>query len=143
MTSPVSRRYIAQFVPLFVQHRNPGPFASVAHAAVADSRRRAARDAIFPPRDNTRCSGEISRRSSQNPHPGSVAYEPIPASSILPAAGNRNNGNAKRAPRAPREFEGSVEGTEGGRSRPRNADRRKPKEGEGGRRDRADRSGRR
>lgn len=97
---------------------------------------------FFPPRDNTRCCGEISRRSSQNPHPGSVAYEPIPASSILSAAGNRNNGNAKRAPRAPREFEGSVEGTEGGRSRPRNADRRKPKDGEGGRRDRADRSGR-
>ena len=98
---------------------------------------------FFPPRDNTRCCGEISRRSSQNPAPGSVAYEPIPASSILPAAGNRNNGNAKRAPRAPREFEGSVEGTEGGRSRPRNADRRKPKDCEGGRRnDRADRSGR-
>ena len=47
-----------------------------------------------------------------------------------------------RRPRAPREFEGSVGGTEGGRSRPRNADRRKPKDGEGGRRDRADRSGR-
>ena len=81
------------------------------------------------------------------------AKENKPAAAAAPAkkapaktgdkpAGNRNNGNAKRAPRAPREFEGSVEGTEGGRSRPRNADRRKPKDGEGGRRDRADRSGR-
>lgn len=66
-----------------------------------------------------------------------------PAKSGDKPAGNRNNGNAKRAPRAPREFEGSVEGTEGGRARPRNGDRRKPKDGEGGRRnDRADRSGR-
>ena len=129
----VSRRSIAQLVPLFVHHRNPGPFASVANAAVADSRRRPPRDA-FSSADNTRCCGKISRRSSQNPPPGSVAYEPIPASSILPAAGNRNNGNAKRAP-APSRFEGSVEHR--GRPQPsRNADRRKPKDGEGGRRDR-------
>jgi len=75
--------------------------------------------------------------------PPSVSDPPcLPCGSYSgPAGGAKRTGGA-RAPRAPREFEGEVVGTEGGRSRPRNSDRRKPREGEGRPRDRADRSGR-
>jgi len=87
-----------------------------------------------------------------------VARVPVPAPAAKPVAkpvarqadkpgGNAGGAKGKpRAPRAPREFEGEVVGTEGAKARPRNSDRqRKPKEGEAGpgrRNDRADRSGR-
>ena len=109
------------------------------------------RGALVPPPGNHNITDKTPRRAgllviAQTLAPVRLTrypLHPVPIAHPAGPGGAKGGRGGARAPRAPREFEGEVVGTEGRSGRPRNSDRRKPRDGEGGRRnDRSDRSGR-